>query len=691
MTLSPQLARLFDEAQDLHQAGRLADAKARYDRILAADPRHGPTLHMVGLMAYQVGQNDLAVDILSRAAQRADATAALHSNLGLALRAQGKVAEAAASFRRALAINPDAAETHSNLGNVLMEQGHVAAAANAYGRAVALNPGLAALHANLGDALWAQGKLAEAEASHNQALALEPGNADTLKSLALLALARGDAGLAMRRIHDAVLRDDSPRSHRIFADIVQGLSWESDDEGVRALLTRAIDEGWSRPAVFAGTALGLIRQRQAGGGRLQDDGLLRALLRAVPNSDVTLERDLTALRRALLLAGGGTDDFSLALAQQCFLNEYVWSVAADEAEAVAALQAKAALSAAELVALACYAPLGALPADRIAAAPPVLLAQQRDEPAAEKRLAEAMPALTPIADDVSRAVAAMYEENPYPRWARLQEAIPPVRLGHFLASRFPYAALAQADIPERPDVLVAGCGTGQYALELAREFAVASVLAVDLSRASLGHAARKAAEAGVTTIRFGQADILQIGALERRFGFIECSGVLHHMADPFAGWRALLECLNPGGLMLAAFYSATARTAIAEVRDWIRREGYPATPDGIRAARARLMENDPQGRLRTILTSPDFCTTSACRDLLFHVQEHTLTLEQIAAFLSANGLTFIGMEVSETIRSLYRSRFPDDPAAASLENWAALERDHPDIFAAMYQFWVQKK
>ena len=297
MSLSPALARLFDEAQDLHQAGRLADAKARYDRILAEDPRHGPTLHMVGLMAYQVGQNDLAVDILSRAAQHDGASAALHSNLGLALRAQGKVAEAAASFRRALGINPDAAETHSNLGNVLMEQGHVAAAANAYARAVALNPGLAALHANLGDALWAQGKLADAEASHARALALEPGNADTLKSLALLALARGDAGLAMRRIHEAVRRDDSPRTHRIFADIVQGLSWESDDDGVRALLTRAIDEGWSRPSVFAGTALGLVRQRQAGGGRLQDDGLLLALLRAVPNSDVALEPTEATVQR----------------------------------------------------------------------------------------------------------------------------------------------------------------------------------------------------------------------------------------------------------------------------------------------------------------------------------------------------------------------------------------------------------
>ncbi len=690
-TISPSLAQLFEDAQDLHQAGRLADAKARYERILAADPRHGPTLHMVGLMAYQVGQHDLAVDLLTRAAPRDPGSAALHSNLGLALRAVGRIEDAAASFRRALALKPDVAETHSNLGNALLEQGKVDAAAAAFARAVALNPNLAAAQANLGDALWAQGKLEEAEACHLKALALNPGDADTFKSLALLALGRGDAATAMQRLREAVLRDDSPRSHRIFADIVQGLTWDEDDDAIRALLTRAIAEAWSRPAIFAGTAHGLIRTRLAAGGRIQDDLLLRALLRAVPNSDVELERKLTAARRALLLAGGAADDFAVALAQQCFINEYVWGIAADEAAQIAHLKAKPSPSAAELVALACYLPLGSLTAAQLADAPAALLTQQRDEPAEERALAEAMPVLTPIDDAVSQAVRAMYEENPYPRWARLQEPITPVRLGQFLGSRFPFAAIAQKVVPEKPDVLVAGCGTGQYALELAREFAVGDVLAVDLSRASLGHAARKAREAGVTSVAFGQADILQIGTLGRSFGVIECSGVLHHMADPFAGWRALLGCLKPGGIMLAAFYSATARTAIARTRDWIKQAGFAATPDGIRAVRAQLMQNDAAGALRNILTSPDFCTTSACRDLLFHVQEHNLELEEIAAFLDANGLTFIGMEVSETTRSAYRARFPDDPGGGSLANWSHFERENPDTFAAMYQFWVQKK
>jgi SAM-dependent methyltransferase len=190
---------------------------------------------------------------------------------------------------------------------------------------------------------------------------------------------------------------------------------------------------------------------------------------------------------------------------------------------------------------------------------------------------------------------------------------------------------------------------------------------------------------------FGQGDILRLGALQRKFGMIESSGVLHHMADPFAGWRALVDCLAPDGLMLLAFYSRRARQAIAETRDWIAREGFAATPDGIRECRRRLMEEDPDGPLGTILKAPDFFSISACRDLLFHVQEHNLALEQIAAFLDANGLAFIGFEVSEPVLAAYRGRFPGDARADNLANWSQFENENPDTFAAMYQFWVQKR
>jgi hypothetical protein len=69
------------------------------------------------------------------------------------------------------------------------------------------------------------------------------------------------------------------------------------------------------------------------------------------------------------------------------------------------------------------------------------------------------------------------------------------------------------------------------------------VLAIDLSAASLGYAKARTGALGVTNIDYAQADILQLGATGRTFDMIQSAGVLHHLADPWAGWRVLLSLL----------------------------------------------------------------------------------------------------------------------------------------------------
>ena len=87
---------------------------------------------------------------------------------------------------------------------------------------------------------------------------------------------------------------------------------------------------------------------------------------------------------------------------------------------------------------------------------------------------------------------------------------------------------------------------------------------------------------------------------------------------------------------------------------------------------------------------PDFYSTSECRDLVFHVQEHRLTLAQIDSFLSESGLHFLGFELDPTLLHQYSMRFNDDPAGTNLRNWARFEAENPDTFVGMYQFWIQK-
>ena len=92
-----------------------------------------------------------------------------------------------------------------------------------------------------------------------------------------------------------------------------------------------------------------------------------------------------------------------------------------------------------------------------------------------------------------------------------------------------------------------------------------------------------------------------------------------------------------------------------------------------------------------MVQSGDFYAMSACRDLLFHVREHQHTLPEIAAFLAEQGLQFLGFEIDRRVLAAYAERNPDDPAGLDLERWHRFEVDHPGLFAAMYQFAVQKR
>jgi tetratricopeptide (TPR) repeat protein/SAM-dependent methyltransferase len=692
--------RIYEEARRLHQAGQLDDALPLYQHVIAGNPGHGGAMHMLGLLAYQIGRTDTALDLLGQAAVLDPLVGAVHSNLGLALMARGRRKEAQASFRRALVLGPQP-ETHASLGHLLLEQGKLEEALKSFRAAIQRNPSLAAAQSGLGETLWKLGRNAEAQAAYEKAVALDDA-ADIQANLALLVFSGGDGAGALARIRQALQKEETPRARLVFVSILRLLRWERDDAEARALLERALREGWTRPAVLMPAAASLVKRRLAEGGRIENDELLQLMLVSGPNIDIELEHMLTGMRRQLLVQPDNRDlAFTATLAQQCFINEYVFAEEdgeRDHAQAMAAtIEAQLAeddvVSATALLAVACYIPLYTLKnSDRLLrrawpdALEPVLR-QQLAEPEEEKYLAAALPALTAIGDDgVGDAVRAQYEENPYPRWVQMETGGMPITVAAELGRRFP--TFEAAKLPLLPDMLFAGCGTGRFTLELSRKHPATSRLAIDLSRASLAYASRKAAEDGIA-ISFAQADILRLPETKKRFSLIESSGVLHHMADPFAGWKVLAACLVPGGVMRVSLYSALAREPVAQARAWIAATGLPATPNGIRAARQRMIEERPE-EAQPFLNSADFYSVSAARDLLFHVAEQGLSPSQIAGFLTGNGLNFLGFEVGEDVQGAYRARFPADLDAVNLDNWAAFEADTPELFGNMYQFWIQK-
>jgi 2-polyprenyl-3-methyl-5-hydroxy-6-metoxy-1,4-benzoquinol methylase len=315
-----------------------------------------------------------------------------------------------------------------------------------------------------------------------------------------------------------------------------------------------------------------------------------------------------------------------------------------------------------------------------------LLVQQIVEPRTERALRENIPALTAVADGVSRRVQRQYEESPYPRWVR-SPAPEPVCLEAHLRGLFPRAAFPPA-ASGNIDILVAGCGTGQESVDLARRFPDSRVLAIDLSRASLGYALRKTRELQLANVEYAQADIVELESIGRSFDLISCVGVMHHLADPAAGWRRLLAMLRPGGFMQVGLYSEIGRRDLAAARELIAARGYEPTPAGIRRCRQELLASDDFARLASLR---DLYGMNECRDLLFHAQEHRFTLPQVKGMVAALGLDFIGLAVEPGVMAAYRQRFPGRASEADPDSWHAFEMEFPDTFAGMYLFWVRKR
>ena len=190
------------------------------------------------------------------------------------------------------------------------------------------------------------------------------------------------------------------------------------------------------------------------------------------------------------------------------------------------------------------------------------------------------------------------------------------------------------------------------------------MLAVDLSLTSLAYAKRKTRELDIGNIEYRQADILALGSIAERFDVIECSGVLHHLEDPVAGWRILCSLLRPSGVMRIGLYSEIARRHVVRAREFVASEGFAPTPDGIRACRTAIRARGDDPLLARVARGEDFYSLSGCRDLVFHVQEQRFTLPQIAGLIERLGLQFIGFEFPDAgAAASYRARFPDDRAS----------------------------
>ncbi len=658
-----------------------------------------------------------------------------------ALARQGASAEAEAVGLSLLQYGVSSPGLFNLLGGIALAQGRYDDAMLRLKQAVVADPRNPDNHYNLGIVQQQSGQLDEAIKSYNRSVILKPDHkAANLQIVRLLQ----NAGNTMEVLPFTVNLCCSDPADRegwiLYMQIARGMPQHEKEVSLRDPLQRAL-QGEIFPALrgaalrqisFSGWSVELDKLFRQGeyatiDEKLSDPDFVRSMLDPLllnvmsrshipaPVTDFILNR----LRRQLLLspklaAMAEMHPLLLAMWQLCFINEYVFAAEDDEMAALEPLRSsvKQSLEVGDVPDITSLALLGsyvALAREEFAETLAAIktgdetldriIEDQLVQPLEDRRRAESIPTLSAIEDETTMKVRAQYESNPYPRWRELPK-VTPCSVEEYLQLTLVHHNWNS--LPDNPgEVLIAGCGTGQHAIEVAHRLAGCKVLAVDISLASLAYARRKAEELNISNIEFLQADILNLDKIGRKFDVIESVGVLHHMRDPMAGWQVLTGLLRPGGVMKIGLYSSTARRAVNLGRKEIKETGIGDSDDAIRNYRKRLIMNaynnpakvfDPhEANINELFFASDFYTLSECRDLLFHVQEHQFTLPKIKESVQELGLNFLGIHrMDENRHGLFHYKLPEGDRSRDFELWHEYEQQNPDAFSSMYRFWLQK-
>jgi tetratricopeptide (TPR) repeat protein len=182
---------MLQQAINLHQSGRFAEAQSLYRQILTANPNQPDALHLLGVLAHQTGQHAPAEALIRRALAVQPQAAAYHNSLGNVLRALGRAAEAEAAYRAALRLQPNTPDLHHHIGLALKDQGRISDAETAFRHALRLRKDYVPARIDLGNLLVETGRAAEAEVCLRAAVRTAPENAIALNALGLALVSLG--------------------------------------------------------------------------------------------------------------------------------------------------------------------------------------------------------------------------------------------------------------------------------------------------------------------------------------------------------------------------------------------------------------------------------------------------------------------------------------------------------------------
>ena len=264
--------------------------------------------------------------------------------------------------------------------------------------------------------------------------------------------------------------------------------------------------------------------------------------------------------------------------------------------------------------------------------------------------------------DGDDTVRAQYEAFPYPERdpadeaKRLLEGSPShlFEINHYI-----FAGRLDGAKPFR--ALVAGGGTGDGAIMLAQMLAWwnprAEVVYLDISAAALEVTRARAGVRGLANMQFIRGSLLDLADFDLgRFDYIDCCGVLHHLADANAGLKTLFGALAEGGGMGLMLYGELGRIGVYHMQRMLRliapaggtddARGDAGDDDNARLAIAhRLLDGLPESnwlRRNPYIRDHREGGKAGLYDLFLHSRDRAYTVPKIADLAAAAGLEVSG-------------------------------------------------
>ena len=686
----------FKLAIEEQKKNNLNIAEKIYEEILEIEPNHLESICYLATIFAQTKRTSLAKNFFLRAIEINPNNPRINNNLGNVSLQLGESQNALRYYEKAIKSKPNYPDAHINLGIAFKSLKKNEQALSCFEKAIKIQPEYIRSYNILGRTLKELGEYSKALICYEEAIKINPEN--TMLLYGILDL--------FTSIQFSNLTENNTRS---FKKLILFLFKNNNIDHSKIFNNAKL-------LIFVNTSQQEIEKIINSNSLLLNNKVIKKLLKEeffhlilqkTFLTDRFLETLVTRIRKEILLSLEKKENilseyynFIFSLAEQCFLNEYVFFQSEEENKNIINLEKKISNNIEnkeiEIAILGSYKPLiqiESLKNKLLNYTSKIVLFNdmidmQVKEPLREIELKSSIKSIKVISDDISKKVKDQYEENPYPRW-RFGIKNATANFLFYLNNDIKPNGIEFNNKFIKPNVLIAGCGTGQQILN-AIGYQNSNIVAVDLSFASLAYAKRKIKELGHKNVEFLQGDILNLNILNKKFDIIECAGVLHHMREPLEGLKVLLNLLEPHGFLKLGLYSDKARKHIVKIREFIKKKKFKNTEEDIRNCREEILKQSNDPILHKVIHNFDFYSTSGTRDLIFHVQEHRYTIPEISKILKDLNLEFIGFSTNPILKEKYLQSFPNDKKNLSLDNWNEFEINNPGIFKGMYQFWIRK-